>query len=124
MEKKEMTLDSLAELIMEVKNSLESKIFKLEKGMDSLEKGMDSLEKGMNNKISELETNIKSDMNNSEKRMNSKILRIDSNVKARHYDMQNLTYASNNLSMSALVSTAASVGRSPKRLVNSYDTYR
>jgi|GEM_PF-6183854 len=84
MEKKEMTNDELAQLIMEVKNSLESKISKLD----------------------------------------NKISKIESNVKARHYDMQNLTYASSNLSMSALVSTAASVGRSPKRLVNSYDTYR
>ncbi len=70
--------------------------------------------------LAELINGIKTDIN----RIESKMDKLESETRARHYDMQNLTYSNNNLSTSAYVSTAASVGRSPRRLVNSYDTYR
>lgn len=50
--------------------------------------------------------------------------KLESETRARHYDMQNLTLIQTIIFQHLYISTAASVGRSPRRLVNSYDTYR
>ena len=64
--------------------------------------------------LAELINGVSSKITNIELEMSS----LKSETKARHYDMQNLAYSNNNLS------TSVSVCRSPRRLVNSYDTYR
>lgn len=103
MEEKIMTINDLAELINGVKSEIKKDIKK---------------------KIGELESRIDKRIDKLESKMDKRMSKLESETRARYYDMQNLAYSNNNLSTSAYVSTAASVGRSPRRLVNSYDTYR
>lgn len=69
-------------------------------------------------------TNIESSQSEMKKGLESSIAQIQSEVRTRYYDMQNLAYAGHSISDPGHVSTAAAVGRSPRRYINSYDTFR
>lgn len=110
MEEKIMTMNDLAELINGVKSEINNV--------------KSEIKKDIKKKIGELESRIDKRIDKLESKMDKRMSKLESETRARYYDMQNLAYSNNNLSTSAYVSTAASVGRSPRRLVNSYDTYR
>lgn len=58
-------------------------------------------------------------------KMDEKISRVESENRARYYDLKNNSFANEReVSVSSFVSTARSVGRSPRKLINSYDAYR
>lgn len=62
-------------------------------------------------------------MEKAQQEVKNEITKIQSEVRSRYYDMQNLAYAGHSISDPGYVSTAAAVGRSPRRHINSYDTF-
>lgn len=103
-----MTNKELAEIIVNMQSEMRNEITKIH-----------SSQSEMRNEIAK----IHSSQLEMKKELESSIAKIQSEVRSRYYDMQNLAYAGHSISDPGYVSTAAAVGRSPRRYINSYDTF-
>ena len=80
-------------------------------------------EKKMNTKFSEFEKKMDTQFTEFKDDVYSKVERVRLETQARQYDMQNIMLAGRGLSKSGYVSTSLAAGRSPRRKLNSFDTF-